>query len=139
MLLESVLAAGVLLLETDNLFHTDSRLDRDNDRILASIPGRTNVVSEAIRVRGKIEISLLVAAFIHESEFVSFDINELPFGLLNKGNSGSVGRRNHVFVLLAGENVSGNKVTLGVTVLSGLGDRNGEDLARVALDHHVAV
>jgi hypothetical protein len=38
------------------------------------------------------------------------------------------------FKLLAGEDIGGDKMDLGVTVLSGLGGRHVDDLARAALD-----
>lgn len=44
-----------------------------------------------------------------------------------------------IFVLLAGEDVKGDKVDLGVTVLAGLGGGHVDNLARAALDHDEAV
>jgi len=38
------------------------------------------------------------------------------------------------FKFLLGEDIGGNKMDLGVTVLSGLGGRHVDDLARAALD-----
>lgn len=43
------------------------------------------------------------------------------------------------FELLASEDVNGNKMDLGVTVLAGLGGRHVDDLAWAALDHNEAV
>lgn len=50
-----------------------------------------------------------------------------------------MGGRAEIFVLLAGEDVKGDKVDLGVTVLAGLGGRHVNDLAGAALDHDEAV
>jgi len=44
---------------------------------------------------------------------------------------GGVGGRNNIFILLAGENVNGSEVALGVAVLSRLGSRDCRDLAGV--------
>ena len=44
-----------------------------------------------------------------------------------------------IFVLLAGEDVKGDKVDLGVTVLAGLGGRHVDNLAGAALDHDETV
>jgi hypothetical protein len=49
-----------------------------------------------------------------------------------------VGGGRQIFKLLAGEDVDGDQVDLGVTVLSSLGGRHIDDLARAALDHNVA-
>lgn len=50
-----------------------------------------------------------------------------------------MGRGGEIFVLLAGEDVKGDKVDLGVTVLAGLGGGHVDNLARAALDHDEAV
>ena len=43
-----------------------------------------------------------------------------------------------ILELLASEDVDGDQVDLGVTVLAGLGGRHVDDLARTVLDHDVA-
>lgn len=50
-----------------------------------------------------------------------------------------VGGRAQLFKLLAGKDIDGDKMDLGVTVLASLGGRHVDDLARAALDHHEAV
>lgn len=50
-----------------------------------------------------------------------------------------MGRRAQIFVLLAGEDVDGDQVDLGVTVLAGLGGGHVDNLAWTALDDDVAV
>lgn len=50
-----------------------------------------------------------------------------------------MGRRRQIFQLLAGEDVDGNDVDLGVAVLAGLGGRHFDDLAWASLDEDVAV
>jgi len=48
-----------------------------------------------------------------------------------------VGGRAQLFELLAGEDINGDQVDLGVTVLSGLGSRHVNNLAGTSLDHNV--
>ena len=50
-----------------------------------------------------------------------------------------VGGRGQILQLLAGEQVDGGQVNLGVTVLAGLGGGHVDDLARAVLDHDEAV
>lgn len=50
-----------------------------------------------------------------------------------------VGGGRKIFVLLASEDVKGDKVDLGVTVLASLGGRHVDNLAGAALDHDEAV
>ena len=50
-----------------------------------------------------------------------------------------VGGGRQILQLLAGEDVKGDQVDLGVAVLAGLGSRHVDDLARAALDDNVAV
>lgn len=49
-----------------------------------------------------------------------------------------MGRGTEILQLLVRENVDGDKMDLGVTVLAGLGGRHVDDLARTALDNDVA-
>lgn len=48
-------------------------------------------------------------------------------------------RGREILQLLAGENIKGDQVNLGVTVLAGLGGGHLDDLARAALDDDEAV
>jgi len=50
-----------------------------------------------------------------------------------------MGGGNHIFQLLSSKDIGGGEIALGVTMLSGLGDRDGEYLAGLSLDHHVTV
>jgi hypothetical protein len=130
---------GVLLLPGDDLLDTDSSLNSDNHTVLTTIPGLTDGLSHIIRVSGKVKIGLLDTTFVHKSELITFDIDDLPVITVDDRDSGTVRRGNHIFELLSSENINGKKVTLGVSVLSGLGDRDGEDLAGLSLDHHESV
>lgn len=50
-----------------------------------------------------------------------------------------VGGGRQILELLAGEDIDGDQVDLGVTVLAGLGGGHVDDLAGAALDHDVTV
>jgi hypothetical protein len=55
------------------------------------------------------------------------------------GNVHVVGGRGQLLELLAGEDVDGDQVDLGVTVLAGLGGGHVDNLARAVLDDNVTV
>lgn len=50
-----------------------------------------------------------------------------------------MGGRRQIFQLLAGEDIEGDNVNLGVTVLAGLGGGHLDDLAGAVLDDNVTV
>lgn len=64
---------------------------------------------------------------------------ELVLVALDVGDVHVVGGRAEILKLLASEDVNGDKVDLGVTVLAGLGGRHVHDLAGTALDDDEAV
>ena len=65
--------------------------------------------------------------------------HELEFATADVGDVHVVGRRRQIFQLLAGEDVDGNQMNLGVTVLASLGGGHVNDLARAAFDDDVTV
>ncbi len=127
-----------LLLESNNLLNVNSRLHSDHDGVFSSTPSFADFIRKSLGVCGKVKVSLLVARLVHESKFITINIDNFPLGTVDNGDSGTMGRRNHIFILFSSENVSGSKVTLGMTVLSSLGDGNVENLAGMSLDHHVS-
>lgn len=70
---------------------------------------------------------------------VPIDTYELVFATGDVGDIHVVGGRAEIFVLLLGEDVEGDKVDLGVTVLASLGGGHIDDLAGTALDDNVTV
>lgn len=64
---------------------------------------------------------------------------ELVLSAPDVGDLHVVGGRGEILKLLAGEDVDGDKVDLGVTVLAGLGGGHFDDLAGTLLDDDVAV
>ena len=65
----------------------------------------------------------------HKLHFLAVDIGDIHV----------VGGRAQFFQLLAGEDVNGNKMDLGVTVLSSLGGRHIDDLAGAVFDHNETI
>ena len=65
--------------------------------------------------------------------------HELIVLAVDIGDVHVVGRGRQIFELLASENIDGNNVDLGVTVLASLGGRHFNDLARTTLDDNVTV
>jgi len=127
-----------LLLVGNNLLNTYGSLDGNHNTVRATIPSITNFVSQSIGVGRKVQVGFLVTTFVHKGELVTFNVDNLPVRLVHNRDGGTVGGGNHIFVLLSSKDISGDKVTLRVTVLSSLGDRYRKDLARVPLDHHVS-
>jgi hypothetical protein len=70
---------------------------------------------------------------------VLWKTHELVLATGNVGDVHVVGGGRQILELLAGEDVNGDQVDLGVTVLAGLGGRHVDDLAGTALDDDVAV
>lgn len=128
------------LLEGDDLLNAHSGLDGDADLILAAVPSVTDLLGHGLGVRGEVDVGLLVATFVHEGDLPVFpDVHNVPLGAVDDGDGGAVGGRDHVLELLAGEDVGGGEVALGVPVLPGLGYGDAQDLAGLALDHDEAV
>ena len=64
---------------------------------------------------------------------------ELVLTTRDVGDVHVVGRGRKIFVLLASEDIGGDEMDLGVTVLASLGGRHVDNLARAALDHDETV
>lgn len=67
--------------------------------------------------------------FTHKLELATRDVGDVHV----------VGGRREILVLLVGEDIDGDKVDLGVTVLASLGGRHVDDLAGAVLDHDETV
>jgi len=84
---------------------------------------------------GDLDIFLGGAIVGHErEETVVGNIKELVLATSDVGNVHVVGGGAEFFQLLGGEDVDGDQMDLGVTVLSGLGGGHLDDLARAVLD-----
>ena len=69
----------------------------------------------------------------------SVDPYKLELAAGDVGDVHVVGGRGQLLELLAGEDVDGDQVDLGVTVLAGLGGGHVDNLARAVLDDNVTV
>ena len=128
------------LLVGNDLLNTNSGLDSNTNLVLTISPSITNLLGHVLRESRKIHIRLLVSPLIHKGKLTILpNINNLPLGTVNDGDSSSMRGGDHILKLLTGEDIGGGEVTFGVTVLSGLGDGDVEDLAGLSLDHDVAV
>lgn len=88
---------------------------------------------------GETDVILGVTLRSHEREEVIIDVDELVLSTGDVGDIHVVGRGRKILELLASEDVNGDKVDLGVTVLAGLRGRHVDNLAGAALDNNVAV
>jgi len=89
---------------------------------------------------GDLDIILGLAIISHQGEeAIIGDIEQLVFLAGNVGDIHVVGGGAEFFKLLAGEDVDGDKMDLGVAVLTSLGGRHVDDLAGTVLDHNEAV
>jgi len=126
---------GAFLLPGNDLFDADGGLDGHDDTVLATIPCLADFLGHVFWDGWEVEVGLLVSTFVHEGELFALNVDDLPVGTVDDGHGGSVGGWDHIFQLLSGEDVDGGEVTLGVTVLSGLGDGDAQNLAWLSLDH----
>eukprot|EP00621_Florenciella_sp_RCC1693_P001115 CAMPEP_0182522364 /NCGR_PEP_ID=MMETSP1323-20130603/231_1 /TAXON_ID=236787 /ORGANISM="Florenciella parvula, Strain RCC1693" /LENGTH=274 /DNA_ID=CAMNT_0024730467 /DNA_START=74 /DNA_END=901 /DNA_ORIENTATION=- len=137
---EQRLLAGVLFVR-DNLLLAH-RLEHGEDELLALVrKSSSDLIVHSLRVNRELEVLAgLITTLAHEGQeaILGVNVNE---GVLGAGDDrAKTGRRRrlHVQVLLVVEDVVGVEVALGGAVLAGLRVRHFGDLARAALDHHVA-
>jgi hypothetical protein len=89
---------------------------------------------------GHLNVVLGVAIVAHErQETVIRDIEKLILAAGDVGDIHIVGGGAEILVLLAGEDIDGDEMDLGVTVLASLRGRHVDDLARATLDDDVTV
>ena len=108
--------------------------DGDGD-FLAVVEGFLDALHEVL-IRGVGE-DLFLVVVVEDVEAVISDVDEQVLNLLDEGGGEGVRSGRDFFVLLAGEDVNGGDVGLGVTVLAGLGGGDVDDAAREALDADV--
>jgi len=120
----------------NGLFLTHSTNDGDQE-VLASVEILADLGSE-FTLRN-LDVVLGNTILSHEIEETVIDIDELEFITDDIGNIHVVGGRTDILQLFPGKDVEGNKMNLGVTMLTGLGGRHVDDFARAAFDHDVAV
>lgn len=127
---------GGSFLVRDGLLLVHGGNDGDHE-VLASLKVSSDLLTN-LGV-GDLDVVLGTTVRVHQVEETVLDVKELEFLPPNVGDVHVVGGGRNVFKLLAGEDVDGDKVDLGVTVLTSLGSGHVNDLARPALDNNVTV
>lgn len=124
------------LLEGDGSLLIHGSDDTDN-QVLAVVELGSNLVTQF--TIWDLDIVLGVTVGGHQRQKTIVNVQQLVFGSAYEGNVHVVGGWRQVLQLLAGENVNGDQVDLGVTVLTSLGSRHVDNLTRSALDDNVTV
>jgi hypothetical protein len=118
-----------LLLHRHDLVVTHGVHDAHTVGLALGLEGSLDLSGEVIGVSRQGHVLAHATVLRHEGgEAILGDVDE---GVLDTGHDGdvsSVGPGDDVLVLLAGEDINGSEVTLGVSVLSSLGGRHGRDL-----------
>lgn len=124
-----LLALGSVL-ERETVLLAHGR-DNGDHEVLAVVEGGLDLVSDL--TVGDTDVVLGVTVVGHEVKETVVNVDELVLLTLDVGDVHVVGRGRNVLELLAGEDVDGNKVDLGVTVLTGLGGRHVDDLCEMKM------
>jgi len=88
---------------------------------------------------GDLDIVLLRIVRLDQVKVVVINVRELVLDTADVGDVHIVGGWAEILELLSGEDIKGDQVDLGVSVLSRLGGGHLDDLARTALDDDVPV
>ena len=103
---------------------------------LAGLEESLDLAGEVIGPLRELHILTDVTFLVHEGHIVLLgNINKGIVLADNNRDKSGVGGRNDILVLLAGEDIDGGEVALGVSVLASLGGRHGSHLAGVLLLH----
>lgn len=117
-------------------------MDQGYEDVLAIIEISFDLLAESLVLRHVEAIEWLVALEVQEGNRVAgyggIAVTNLKVTALDERYERIVGGWAQLLQLLLGEDVNGHKVALGVSVLSGLGGGNVNNLARASLDNNVA-
>lgn len=130
-----LVALGGLLVGDDGLLAHGGD-DSDNE-ILALVELGLDLVSNL--ALGERDIVLGGTVGGEERQETVINVDELELLSLHVGDLHVVGGGGQILKLLVGEDIGGDKVDLGVTVLTSLGGGHVDNLARSALDDNVTV
>jgi len=110
----------------------------DNDEVLSFPKILCDLLAEV--TIGDLNIIFGATVISHQGEEIIIgNVKKLEFLAVNNGDLHVVSGGRQLFELLAGEDVEGSQVNLGVSVLSSFGGGHINDLARPALNDNVAV
>jgi len=130
------LAALGRFFDGDGLLFTHGRDDGDK-QVLALIKVGLDLLAQ-ITLRD-LDVVLGNTVLGHEVEETIVDVDELVFVTADVGDIHVVGGRTDIFHFFAGEDVYGDEVDLGVSVLASLGGGHLDNLAGAALNDDVPV
>jgi len=125
----------VHVLDADDALFTDG-LEDGALNILLVIDGTLNIGANL--AIGQTKILARLTAVVHQRKESIIDSNELVVGTLDVGHVHVVSGGADILELLAGEQIDGDEMDFGVTVLARLRCGHLDDLAGAALDHDVA-
>jgi len=125
---------GVDLRGNDTLLATGGETSDQNISFL--LDGGLDFITDSIL--GALEVIPGVTVVVHEGEEVVIEADQLEVLALHIGDFHVVCGGTDILKLLSSEDVKGDKVNLGVSVLASLRGRHLDDLARPVLDHHKA-
>lgn len=123
-------------LEGDSSLLTHGSNDRD-DQVLTVVELGLDLVTQL--TVWDLDIILGVTVVGHQRQETIVDVQQLVLRSGDVRDLHVVGRWRQVLQLLTSENVNGDQVDLGVTVLTGLRGRHVNNLTRSALDDNVTV
>lgn len=124
------------LLERNGRLLAHGRDDGD-EQVLAVVELGLDLVTQL--TVWDLDVILGVTVVGHQGQEAVVNVQQLVLGSSDVRNLHVVGGWRQVLQLLAGENVNGDQVDLGVSVLTGLRGRHVDDLTRSRLDDNVAV
>jgi len=140
---------GILLEDISDLLELDSGEDGAKNVDGSAIVDHLAVILDELGgghiVRGaeahdgwELEVLTHVTLVVHEENVVTLETGDHPVGLGNNWDVDGVGGWAELLTGVTGEDIVGEELALGMSVLSGLGDGNILDLAGLALDHDVS-
>ena len=116
---------------------TQKILNKTYENLLAVSNGASDFFSK-IAIRN-FEVLTHVTTVVHQGEIIVVNVAKLVVLSGHIGHVHVVGGGANIFVFLSCENVEGDHVDFGVTVLTGLGGGHLHNLARAALKNTIKI
>merc|ERR1712029_939006 len=129
------ISSGIDLGCNDSFFTTSGEHSAQN--LLAISNGVSDFFSKI--TIGNFEVLTHVTTVVHQGEIIVVNVAKLVVLSGHIGHVHVVGGGANIFAFLSCENVEGDHVDFGVTVLTGLGGGHLHNLARAALNHNKSV
>ena len=127
-----------LFLEGNDLLDAHGAKQRAT-KSLALIKRSSQVSGQIIRESGKLDVIASLSDLIQQRHVVIVsNVQDRVLLADHVGDTGGMSGGDDILILLVVEDVNGGEVTLGMSVLSGLGSGHVNNLGSSALDHDVA-